>query len=203
MEDLGDELRQYIVAMSDPTRAAILLELEQAGELTATQLARRLDLTANNVYHHMRVLRRLGVLEAPRVAARETYVEKYYRLKPALAALVAQDPDWMDRTQDTMSAEDRKALLIGMCLTMAHILQRAARRYAAMDTVELDRLSHQQAMTMVSINHVSRGQLIRRLAEMRTVLRQEHDENGGSDENAPATDIVLMAGLPLLRAETR
>ena len=78
-------LRGFIRALSDPTRGAILTELEHSGELTATQLARRLGLTANNVYHHMRVLRELKVVGEPRVVPRETYVEKYYQLAPEVA----------------------------------------------------------------------------------------------------------------------
>src|SRR5215469_6699259 len=71
-QNLEQLLRNTIEAMLDPTRGAILLELERAGEMTATQLARQLDLTANNVYHHMRVLSRLGILEPPRTVPGKT-----------------------------------------------------------------------------------------------------------------------------------
>ncbi|NMP23931.1 helix-turn-helix domain-containing protein [Sulfobacillus harzensis] len=60
--------------MSDPTRASLLMEIERAGEMTATKLAERLGLTANNVYHHLRVIKRLGILEEPRIVPGPTYV---------------------------------------------------------------------------------------------------------------------------------
>src|SRR5262249_13247886 len=96
-----DLLQGFIRALSEPTRGAILTELAHEGELTATQLARRLGLTANNVYHHMRVLRELGVVGAPRAAPRETYVEKYYQLAPEMQTLLSgeRDPEWFDRAQ--------------------------------------------------------------------------------------------------------
>ena len=72
MATVTELLRWYIQAMSDPTRGAIMSELYHAGELTPTQLARRLGLTANNIYHHMRVLRKLELVDPPRVVPRET-----------------------------------------------------------------------------------------------------------------------------------
>src|SRR6476619_903324 len=131
-------LHGLIRALSDPTRGAILTELEHSGELTATQLAKRLGLTANNVYHHMRVLRELQVVGEPRVVPRDTYVEKYYRLAPEVEAALANDPEWRDMAQRELSAEERKELFISMCLEMAQLLQRAARRYAEMDAETFD-----------------------------------------------------------------
>lgn len=216
---LEEALKRYIRGLSDPTRGAILLELEHAEELTATQLARRLALTANNVYHHMRVLLEMGVVAPPRSVPGPTYVEKYYRLQPDLKSVVRGDAAWLDRTQAQMSAQERKVLFIGMCLTMSQLLQRAARRYEAMDAEAFDRLSYQQRLGLVSINELSRPAYERRLGLLRdllareqaaqgTEIQEQHSSTGAAAESeqpgdqrgvpAVGTDLVLLAGLPLL-----
>jgi DNA-binding transcriptional ArsR family regulator len=193
-------LQGFIRALSDPTRGAILTELEHEGELTATQLARRLGLTANNVYHHMRVLRELAVVGEPRVVPRETYVEKYYQLAPEMQALLGNDPEWLDRAQSRLTAEDRKELFISMCLTTAQLLQRAARRYAKMDAQEFDALIRQRRLGMVSINDMGQERLESRLKSLRDIQRQEHETGfaeAGEAYRRPQ-HVVLMAALPFL-----
>lgn len=199
-----DLLQSFIRALGDPTRGAILTELAHEGELTATQLARRLGLTANNVYHHMRVLRDLGVVGAPRAAPRETYVEKYYQLAPEMQTLLngGRDPEWFDRAQDDLTTEERKELFVGMCLTMAQLLQRAARRYAKMNTQEFDELIRQRQLGLLSINDMGQERLESRLTSLKELLRQEY-ETGFAEEGEAyqrPQHVVLMAALPLLWA---
>ncbi len=195
-------LRKYIEAMSDPTRGSILMELAHTGELTPTQLARRLGLTANNVYHHMRVLRELGVVDPPRAVPRDTYVEKYYRITPRLLTLTRNDPYWIDRTQPGMKPSDRKALIISMYLTASRLLARAARRYETMDDATFDEVMYQRELGMISINDASRERLVGRLAALRGVLREEHEArlaagNAEVDEKAQR-DMIIMVSLPLM-----
>jgi len=194
-ESLEPLLRNAIEALSDPTRGAILLELGRVGESTATQLARQLGLTANNVYHHMRVLTKLGLLEPPRVVPGKTYVEKYYRLKRALV-MGARGPGWLDRAQRTLTLAERKALIISVCLRTAQMLRRAARRYEEMDAAALDDLFNRQQLGIFSINQMQRERFVYRLAGLRELIAREAElfpEGGGELE---ATDVVLMAGLP-------
>lgn len=198
----GDELlRNYITAMADPTRGMILMELGHAGELTPTQLAKRLGLTANNVYHHMRILRELAVVDPPRAVPRETYVEKYYRVTPELERLTSADPFWLDKAQAGMPAADRKALIIGMYLTAARLLTRAARRYEAMDSATFEEIIYRRELGMVSLNSMTRERMVGRLAALRDLLRQEsearQDAGGANGNPADARDMVIMAGLPL------
>jgi DNA-binding transcriptional ArsR family regulator len=195
-EDLEPLLRNAIEALTDPTRAAILLELGRAGELTATQLARQLGLTANNVYHHMRVLTKLGLLEPPRIVPGKTYVEKYYRIKRELA-MGARDPGWLDRVQRTLTSAERKALLISLFLRAAQMLRRAARRYEEMDAEALDDLINQQQLGMLSINQMSRERFLYRLAGLRELIAREAELFPDADGEIGATDAVVMAGLPL------
>lgn len=212
MATMAERMRQYMMAMYDPTRGAILMELGQAGELTPTQIARRLGISANNVYHHMRVLRELGVVDPPRAVPRETYVEKYYRINPELAAAINSDPNWVDNSQEQMTAADRKALFCGMYMTMAHLLMRAARRYQAMDDAEFERRFYDTQEIMASVNTMDRAKLMRRLTSVRAMLaeewRSDAEARGATDEPAdePAKlagahadrNLVLMAALPLL-----
>jgi DNA-binding transcriptional ArsR family regulator len=194
-------LRNYITAMTDPTRGMIVMELGHASELTPTQLAKRLGLSANNVYHHMRVLRELGVVDPPRAVPRETYVEKYYRVTPELERLTSADPFWLDKAQARMSAADRKALIIGVYLTAARLLTRAARRYEAMDSATFEEIIYQRELGMVSLNSMSRERMVGRLAALRGVLREENDARRAAgeppDDPADERDMVIMAGLPL------
>jgi DNA-binding transcriptional ArsR family regulator len=195
-ESLEELLRSYITALSEATRGAIVQELGNADELTATQLAHRLGLSANNVYHHMRVLLQLGVVTPPRAVPGPTYVEKYYRLDPELRR-ATEDPNWLDRTQATMTPEERKALAIGMCLSMAHRLQRAARRYEAMDAEAFDEMAHTQHLLLISVNDMGRRRLVARLQALRELIQREYKEGVGADDS-PDTDTVLIAGLPNL-----
>lgn len=192
-EALHEQLLRYIEAMSDPTRSMILLELEEAGELTATQLAERLGLTANNVYHHMRVLRKLGVVPPPRAVPGNTYVEKYYTLPKELRKAIRSDPEWLDRIQEAMDAEGHKAVLISMCLTAAEVLKQAARRYEMLDAETLEGVARTQQLVMVSVNRLTRDGLRKRLVKLREVF--EEGEMSDSESDA-AEDFVLMVALP-------
>jgi DNA-binding transcriptional ArsR family regulator len=174
----------------------ILLELRREKELTATQIAHRLGLTPNNVYHHMRVLLRLGVVDPPRPVPGETYVEKYYQLKPDIRAAMRLDREWFDRVQPAMTAEDRKEVLITLCLTMAHLLRQAARRYQDMDAESFDQLAHEQQLVMLSINEISRERLKFRLQALGEVLEEEQKEF--PTHPSPPTDLVLIASLPAM-----
>jgi DNA-binding transcriptional ArsR family regulator len=200
MASIAELLRRYIVAMSEPTRGAILSELEHTDELTPTQLARRLGLSAHNVYHHMRVLRAMGVVDPPRAVPRETYVEKYYRIAPELREAVRGDPGWIDRIQGSMTAQDRQALFVGMCLTMAQALHRAARRYEAMDAEAFDEQVLQRSLGMISINEMGRSRLQRRLKALRDILRAEREADAHAPNDAgldeAQEDVVLIASLP-------
>jgi DNA-binding transcriptional ArsR family regulator len=191
---ITDRLRNYATAIADPTRGMILLELDRAGELTATQLARRLELGTNNVYHHMRVLLSLGVVDSPRLVPGPTYVEKFYRINPELNAALRLDPTWFGEVQHTMTAEDRQALLVGVYLTMANVLRQAARHYGEMDAETLDRSFQRDHLNMTMINRVSREHLHARLEGIRTVL--ENTDRQFAEDLSPRLDVMLLAALP-------
>jgi DNA-binding transcriptional ArsR family regulator len=196
MSPVEEQLRRYASAISDPTRGMILSELDRAGELTATQLAQRLGLTANNMYHHMRVLLQLGLVEPPRAVPGITYVEKYYRLKPEVRAALRLEPGWLDRAQTAMTVDERKAVVTSVCLTMAHLLRQAARHYEEMDAERFDQLARQQELLLASIGEMSRERLRFRLEALREVLAREREVF--PQDPSPPTDLVLMVSLPAI-----
>jgi DNA-binding transcriptional ArsR family regulator len=188
-------LRNAIEALSDPTRGAILLELGRAGELTATQLARHLGLSANNIYHHMRVLTKLNLLEPPRVVPGKTYVEKFYRIRRELM-MSTRDPEWVDRVLRSLTSQERKALLISLFLRAAQILHQAAQRYERMDAETLDKLFSQLQQGMISINQMNHERLRYRVAGLRELIAREAVLFPDTPEEGDASDVVVMAALP-------
>ena len=148
----------------------------------------------------MRVLRDLGTVSAPRVVPRETYVEKYYQVAPELRALLGKDPTWLERAQVGLTDEDHQDLFIGMCLTMAQLLQRAARRYAKMDAQEFKQVILQPKLGMLSINDMGQERLesgCNRCARssnrnMSKALRKKEKSYERPQH------VVLMAALPLI-----
>lgn len=194
---IADQLRQYAKAVSDPTRGTILLELDRSDELTATQLARRLGLAPNNVYHHMRVLLGLGIVDPPRAVPGDTYVEKYYRINPELRAALHLDPIWYERAQETMSQEDQQAIIVSACLTMSHLLRHAAQEYQQMDPETLNAYVKEQQLLLVSLSRISRAELKGRLDAVRDAM---HGQDGKwADAADPRTELLLIAGLPSLK----
>ncbi|HEX5157429.1 MAG TPA: helix-turn-helix domain-containing protein [Ktedonobacterales bacterium] len=194
-EALAPLLRNAIEAFSDPTRGAILLELGRAGELTATQLARHLGLSVNNLYHHMRVLTKLGLLEPPRTVPGKTYVEKYYRVRRELV-MGTRDPEWVERVARSLTPQERKVLLISLFLQASQILRQAAQRYERMDAETLDTLFSQRQVGMVSINQMDRERLQFRVDGLRELMAREAMLFPEDAEGDGAPDVVVMATLP-------
>jgi hypothetical protein len=81
---------------------------------------------------------------------------------------------------------------------MAHRLQRAARRYEAMDAEAFDEMAHTQHLLLLSVNDMGRRRLVARLQALREVMQREYEEGVGADDSSPDTDTVLIAGLPNL-----
>lgn len=183
-------------ALGDATRGAILLELEHQEERTPTQLARALGLSANNVYHHMRVLRRLEVVAPPRAVPGPTYVEKYYRLHPDLVRATS-DPLWLDQVLEGEQPDVHRRLRAAELLLLANLLRRAAAQTEAL-TEDQVREQREHALSMVSTARVSRPHYLRRLERMRGIVSGERGEERDAAGEASAQDLVLMVGIPAL-----
>ena len=188
MDDLQSMLRNYLEALSEPTRANLLLELQAAGELTATQLARRLGLSVNNVYHHIRVLNRLGVLAAPRVVPGPTYVEKYYHVLPAISD--ATDAGWYDTASSGLSTAERQARWAAFCATVGQLFLRAAERYAAMSPEDWNRTVLARKSGMISLRLLSARSYEADLATLRDLVNQPSEGDEDSQQ------VMIIAALP-------
>lgn len=190
MENVEPLLKAYIEALSEPTRASILMEIEKSTELTATQLAQRLDLTANNVYHHLRVIKRFGVLDAPRVVPGPTYVEKYYRLRAELRSAF-KDPGWLDRAQRDLSVPARQAFWCAFAMVAGQLMIRAAKQYQAMDPATWEKTVLQNQTGMISLRELGSSQYQKDLEMLRTQIVNRPADNGEAHQY-----ILLIAALP-------
>ncbi len=189
--DVKALLRSYLDAFTDPTRANLLLELQAADELTATQLARRLGLSVNNVYHHIRVLHRLGVLAEPRIVPGPTYVEKYHRVLPAITE--ALHPGWYDEASEELSTEERQVRWAAFCAMVGQMMLRAAERYAAMSPEDWDRTVLGPKNGMISVRLMATEQYRADLARMREMVSRP-----GPDGQDVGRQVMIVAGLPEL-----
>ena len=190
MDDLQQLLRNYLDALSEPTRANLVLELQAAGELTATQLAKRLGLSVNNVYHHIRVLNRLGVLAKPRIVPGPTYVEKYYQVLPEISK--ATDPGWYDAASGPLSTAERQARWAAFCAQVGQIFLRAAERYAAMSPEDWNETVLARQSGMISLRLLPAVQYEADLAKLRGIVMQQVE---GVEE---CQQVMVIAGLPEL-----
>ncbi len=191
MEDLEGLLRHYLEALSEVTRADILGELTEAGELTATQVAKRLGLTVGNVYHHFRVLNRLGVLSPPRIVPGPTYVEKYYAIHPDILRAI-QRPDWIDATQQGLSIAQGQAFWVAFCAHVGHMLLRASARYAEMTPEAWYEAVLKTQMGMISVRNPLPGHYEHDLARARAIVTGETQE----DEAPRSPHLFIIAALP-------
>lgn len=64
--------------MADETRRRII-HLLRAKEMTVSQIASDLGLTAQAIYHHIRKLRKAGLVEVSREERTDHFIETYYR----------------------------------------------------------------------------------------------------------------------------
>ena len=75
--DEREELAARFKALADPTRVAIVNSLSAAGEVCVCNLTATFDLSQPTISHHLRILRKAGLVESTR---RGTWA--YYRLVP-------------------------------------------------------------------------------------------------------------------------
>jgi DNA-binding transcriptional ArsR family regulator len=64
--------------LADPTRRKIIYLLK-VKELTVSQIASELGLTAQAIYHHIRKMKKVGVIEVAREERVGHFIETYYR----------------------------------------------------------------------------------------------------------------------------
>lgn len=85
---LGGTIGEVLTALADPTRREVLEALVDAGQASATTLARRLPVSRQAVVKHLRILESAGLVEPVRVGR-----EVRYSPRPANLAASAR---WLD-----------------------------------------------------------------------------------------------------------
>ncbi len=189
MDDAKTLLRSYLEALSEPTRASILLELSAAGELTATQIARRLELSVNNVYHHIRALNRLGVLAEPRIVPGPSYVEKYYKVRDIMGM---SDPLWHDNASEGLSPAEQQMHWAAFCAHLGQIFMRAAKRYAALTPEEWERAVFARQTGMLSLRLLDDEHYLEDLNKVRQITSAPNPSDGETQ------NVMVIAALPEL-----
>jgi hypothetical protein len=136
----------------------------------------------------------LRLVSYPRAVPGLTYVEKYYRLHPNLAA-ATQDPHWLDRTLESEPPIVQRRLMAAELLPMSHLLRQAAARTEMLDD---DAVAEQRraARSMLSLGRVSRPRFLGPLEAMRRIVEAKHERYGEGSGAAVGTDLVLMVGVP-------
>jgi DNA-binding transcriptional ArsR family regulator len=106
------DLDQTLMALSDPTRRAILQRLAR-GEARVTELAQPFSISLNSVSKHIRMLERAHLVRR-RIAGREHLLSLDPRPLDEIAAWIeTQRSLWtarLDALDDLLQAEDRAAL---------------------------------------------------------------------------------------------
>ncbi len=85
-------VHEVIIALADPTRLAILVQL-RARDLCVCHLVERLGLKQSIISHHVGILRRAGLVSSQANPSDRRWL--YYRLNRAVLAEVASHVGWL------------------------------------------------------------------------------------------------------------
>jgi len=70
-----------IHTLKNPTRAAIFYQLLRKPNSTATEIAKRLGEDFDVVHYHLKQLRKINLIQEPKVIVKRNYVEKQYSIR--------------------------------------------------------------------------------------------------------------------------
>jgi len=183
--------------LSDHTRALVFNELLMGGELTASMVSQRLQLSFTKVSYHMRKLLGAEVIEPTRQVIAGFRVEKFYRIKPQLLSLLFSTPNALGDIYLELTPAERQIVHCAYLAVVANVLKRAADRYERMDPEEFDVLFTQDEVMMLGFGSMPREMLKQLLRIARAALPETW---GDLDTVAPwqHPDYVVFATLPEL-----
>ncbi len=72
MNNLEEQIEEFLIALSNETRRGICLELGKAKELNVNDIAARFELSRPNISHHLGIMKRAKLLKT-RKEGKETY----------------------------------------------------------------------------------------------------------------------------------
>jgi len=181
--------------LSDHTRALVFNELLMGGELTASIISQRLQLSFTKVSYHVRKLLAAEAIEPTRQVIAGFRVEKFYRIKPQLLALLFSTPNALGGIHQGLTPAERQVVHCAYLVVVANVLKRAADRYERMDPEQFDILFSQDELMMLSFGSMPRGMLKQLLRVAKAALPETW---GDLDAVAPwqHSDYVVFATLP-------
>jgi DNA-binding transcriptional ArsR family regulator len=93
----GEDADRLWAAIADPTRQQLLDLILQAGDATATALARDLPITRQGIAKHLAVLERAGLVEASRTGREVRFTVRRDRLDQATRHMTQILAKWDER----------------------------------------------------------------------------------------------------------
>jgi DNA-binding transcriptional ArsR family regulator len=93
----GEDADRLWAAIADPTRQQLLDLILQAGDATATALARDLPITRQGIAKHLAVLERAGLVEASRTGREVRFTVRRDRLDQATRHMAQILAKWDER----------------------------------------------------------------------------------------------------------
>ncbi|WP_418057799.1 helix-turn-helix domain-containing protein [Pimelobacter simplex] len=177
-------------AIAHPTRNRVLHELSAAGSLRAADIARRIDIPANQASFHLRQLAKYGLVEEDPDAARDRR-DRVWRMV---------DPDGIRfRTSDMLAQPGGRAAYAVFQRNAVewgqHLLERA---YAPTEADEPGRSISEWALLMTPAEAEELMHEIAALVERRRFAAQGPGAGGGDDERATYSVFQLIQPYPEL-----
>lgn len=195
-----EEFKGLADTLADPTRGRIYLTLStlHLKGMTATQLAKDLELNVNTIYYHLRLLREVGLVSDPEVVVRDNYIEKYYRLAPQIRAAMRRDPSALDKAMRDLPLEQRQKITVALCSAAAQLFARAARQIEAMPAEKYEDLWCPPALGTISIGHFKREEYQANLEALRQLILSQPEMQKGEEEEDGGPHVIIMGGLPFI-----
>ncbi|XBB65579.1 helix-turn-helix domain-containing protein [Nocardioides sp. WV_118_6] len=177
-------------AIAHPTRNRVLHELSAAGSLRAADIARRIDIPANQASFHLRQLAKYGLVEEDPDAARDRR-DRVWRMV---------DPDGIRfRTSDMLAQPGGRAAYAVFQRNAVewgqHLLERA---YAPTEADEPGRSISEWALLLTPAEAEELMHEIAALVERRRAAAQGPGAGGSDDERATYSVFQLIQPYPEL-----
>lgn len=120
-----------ITAFKNPTRTAVFYQLLRKPESTATEIAKRLSEDFDVVHYHLKHLRKLKLVQEPKIVVRRNYVEKRYSLRPDFKERLLESLEPLVAEEKALSAKDSRNLIIALLSVVRSIITESVKRLEA------------------------------------------------------------------------
>jgi DNA-binding transcriptional ArsR family regulator len=152
--------------LSSPVRGEIIEVMTRLGECTIAQIAERMERSAESLYHHMKQLRRIGIVRVVERRKGKRQLERVF-------ALEATD----FRIDDSQRSAAFRRALLRMSRTHLQLAMRQMEASIDRNSQKLDGpwATHRVGRDLVSLSGKSLAELNRRLTELHVWLGEVDD----------------------------